>query len=176
MIFENAGGGCGDPSCDYQVQCSACMTAGGRQYDKWCTRHGRRRGGGFSGAMDRMFEADHAEALETNHGLAAPTQAEQDRALGYNYALDSGEYSLQWLVSEVRMLHVQRDREVRERLESERRMARREANQRHVIAHEIAARMFAWKLGKHATAGALRALDAVYPTRNCPDDCTGGVA
>jgi hypothetical protein len=39
------------------------LAASERQYDQWCARHGRRRG---SLAMDRMFEADHTEALAMN--------------------------------------------------------------------------------------------------------------
>lgn len=39
------------------------MAESGRQYDAWCARHNYRRNSFAPGAMDRMYEADHAEAL-----------------------------------------------------------------------------------------------------------------
>lgn len=39
------------------------MDAADRQYDNWCSRHGYRRGSFAPGAMARMRDLDHAEAL-----------------------------------------------------------------------------------------------------------------
>lgn len=102
---------------------------------------------------------------------AKPDMTANDRAAGYHYALDSGEYSVEWLASEIRLKCGQIAKLKQDYRDLEAREARREANLRHILAHDIAARMFAWKLGKHATAGAFRALDAVYPVSRCDTTC-----
>ncbi len=63
--FVNVGGGCGEPDCDYQVQCWACFTASERQYDDWFARTGYSRSM-FRLVIDQMREQAHAEALAAN--------------------------------------------------------------------------------------------------------------
>ncbi len=96
---------------------------------------------------------------------------EHDRSLGYHHALNSGEYDIDWLAAEIRLqASIVRTVE-NERREHSRREAAREANQRHVIAHEIADRMRGWGLGKYATAGAQRVLDELFPISRCEPGC-----
>lgn len=42
------------------------MDEADRQYDEWCARHQYRRGSFAPGAMARMRDLDHAEALAAN--------------------------------------------------------------------------------------------------------------
>ena len=62
--FNNAGGGCGDPCCDYQVQCEACWSASRAQLAAFWARHGCKHPI-MIGLYDEnaMCDADHAEAL-----------------------------------------------------------------------------------------------------------------
>ncbi len=106
------------------------------------------------------------EKTETDH-------TEHDRGLGYTDALDSGEYDTGWLAAEVRLQHYIARTAKQECRDRERRLAIREASQRHVIAHELAERMRRWGLGKYATAGAQRVLDELFPISRCEPDCEG---
>lgn len=64
--FDNAGGGCGDPFCDYQIQCGACFDASEHQYNEWFARAGYSRSM-FRLVIDEMHEKARAEAIEIDH-------------------------------------------------------------------------------------------------------------
>ena len=60
----NAGGGCGDPTCDFQVGCLDCMIAARRQNEAWFARHGHRSTlDVFRTIVPAMIAADHEDAL-----------------------------------------------------------------------------------------------------------------
>ena len=60
----NAGGGCGDPNCDYQIQCEDCWIASRAQLAAFWARHGCQHAV-MIGLYDEsaMRQADHQEAL-----------------------------------------------------------------------------------------------------------------
>ena len=60
----NAGGGCGDSNCDYQVQCETCWQASRAQLAAFWARHGCNKPI-MIGLFDEsaMRDSDHDEAL-----------------------------------------------------------------------------------------------------------------
>lgn len=68
--FVNAGGGCGDPECDYQIQCETCFDASERQYNEWFRRAGFSRSM-FRLVIDEMHEQVHVAAIEEDQARAA---------------------------------------------------------------------------------------------------------
>lgn len=69
----NAGGGCGDPHCDYQVQCESCFTDSERQYNEWFARAGYSRSM-FRLVIDTMRQSAHSEAMEINDAATQNTK------------------------------------------------------------------------------------------------------
>lgn len=137
--------------------------------------------------MNRSDNVDDAAGSNTPAGLlrapgaadvyggepkdSAPeaVREEYDRRLGYFELLDKHERA--WLAAEVRMLHRQCESvkaDCRQRLAQ---AHQRELNLRHRLAHQLLGLMPRWGLGKYATAGARRALDALYPTGTCSQYC-----
>jgi hypothetical protein len=94
-----------------------------------------------------------------------------DRSLGYFYPLNT--QTVEWLASEVRMLHVQRDRETRERLEAEARFERDRASLRHILAHQAAATVTLRISGKYRQEGAAQIVEMLWPVSKCPPECDG---
>jgi len=66
----NAGGGCGRPDCDYQVQCWDCFEASRAQLAAFWARHGC-KSPVMIGMYDEnaMRDADHADALSGSRML-----------------------------------------------------------------------------------------------------------
>ncbi len=94
-----------------------------------------------------------------------------DRALGYGQPLETNDVA--WLASEVRMLRVQIERLKRDCAYDRDLYAMRIANARHVMAHAAQDRLSFWRLGKHATAGAMRVIEHLYPVGGCSAVCDG---
>ncbi len=94
-----------------------------------------------------------------------------DYALGYCHPLETNDVA--WLASEVRMLHVKIERLRRDSIEDRARYAQRMANARHIMAHAVFDRLAFWRLGKHATTGAMRAIECLYPVAGCSPGCDG---
>lgn len=95
----------------------------------------------------------------------------RDRDLGYFHPLET--HSVNWLASEVRMLHVQRDHETRERRDAETRLKVERDNLRHILAHQAAGTAARRVVGKYRQEGAAQIVELLWPISTCPPDCDG---
>lgn len=97
-----------------------------------------------------------------------------DRERGYFYPLET--HTVEWLAAEVRMLHVQRDRETRERMEAKDRFDRDRANLRHILAHQATHAAAHRISGKYRQEGAAQIVELLWPVSKCPPGCDGRTA